>query len=145
VSNLASTTKSATWATIGSVNDGHDLFCITDMDPGAIEVDGRVTLAQALVRRLQTPRGGLIDDPNYGFDVTQFINDDITQATITRMQGQITAEMLKDERVISAVTTVVFSGGMLIITISITDGVGPFPLVLAVSAVTVQILSIGQL
>lgn len=145
MSIFGSTTRAASWATSPSISYGHDLFCVTDIDPGAIEVDGRVLLAQALARRLITPRGGLIDDPNYGYDVTQFLNDDIQPATITRMQGQIVAEMLKDERVLAASCQVQFVGSQLMITISITDGIGPFPLVLAISAVSVQILSIGLL
>lgn len=145
MSNLATTTQAATWQTTGSVNYGHDLFCVNDLDPGMLEVDGRVCLAQALARRLITPRGGLLDDPNYGYDLTGFLNDDVTHATLASMQGQINAEMLKDERVIAASSTVVFVSGQLIVTISITDGVGPFPLVLAVSSVTVQVLSIGQI
>lgn len=135
----------ATWQTTSGINYGHDLFCVTDLDPGMIEVDGRVCLAQAIARRLMTPRGTLIDDANYGYDLTAFLNDDVDASTINRMQGQIVAECMKDERVVGATATVVYTAQQLIVTISLTDGVGPFPLVLAVSAVTVQILSIGQL
>jgi hypothetical protein len=149
MSNLAlaslQNAASATWQTTAGINYGHDLFCIQDLDPGMIEVDGRVCLAQAIARRLMTPRGGLIDDTNYGYDLTAFINDDITASAIGRMQGQIVAECMKDQRVVGASASVIYTAQQLIVTISITDGVGPFPLVLAVSAVTVQILSIGQL
>lgn len=145
MSNLATTTQAATWATTPTVQYGHDLFGVNDLDPGMLECDGRVCLAQALARRLITPRGGLLDDPNYGYDLTGFLNDDVSHATLASMQGQIVAEMMKDERVIAATASVVFVAGQLIVTISITDSVGPFPLVLAVSSVTVQVLSIGQL
>lgn len=149
MSNLAlagaQSQTSATWQTSSSIAYGHDLFCITDLDPGMIEVDGRVCLAQAIARRLMTPRGRLVDDPNYGYDLTGFINDDISASGINRMQGQIVAECMKDPRIIAAAATVVLTAGTLVVTISLTDGVGPFPLVLAVSSVTVQILSIGQL
>lgn len=146
MSNLAqqATQRTATWATASSVNYGHDLWCITDLDPGMIEVDGRRCLAQAIARRLITPRGGLIDDPNYGYDLTAFLNGDFDQPTLARMNGQIVAECLKDERVVSASSQVVVTGGVLIVTIAITDGLGPFPLVLSISNVSVQILSIGQ-
>lgn len=147
MSNLAlqATQRTATWATAGSVQYGHDLFCITDLDPGMIEVDGRRCLAQAIARRLMTPRNGLIDDPNYGYDLTAFLNGDFDQAPLARMNGQIIAECLKDERVVAATSQVVVSGGVLIVTISLTDGLGPFPLVLSVSSVTVSILNIAQL
>jgi phage baseplate assembly protein W len=142
---LASVQRTATWNTTSSVQYGHDLFCVTDLDPGMLEVDGRHCLAQALVRRLTTPRGALVDDPNYGYDLTAFLNGDFDQATLTRMNGQIVSEVTKDERVVAATSQVVVSGNVLIVTLSITDGLGPFPLVLSVSAVSVQILSIGQL
>jgi phage baseplate assembly protein W len=147
MSNLAlvSSQRTATWATASSVDYGHDLFCITDLDAGMLEVDGRRCLAQAIARRLITPRGGLIDDPNYGYDLTVFLNGDFDQATLARMNGQIVAECLKDERVVSAYAQVVVSGNVLIVTLSLTDGLGPFPLVLSVSNVSVSILNIGQL
>lgn len=56
---------------------GTDLSCVVDLDAGLAEVTGNTLLAQALARRLITPRGGLLDDPNYGYDLTQFLNADI--------------------------------------------------------------------
>ena len=52
---------------------GSDISGAADLDPDMAEVDGFSTLAlaQALVRRLDTPRGTLLDDGNYGMGLTE--------------------------------------------------------------------------
>lgn len=122
---------------------GTDLSCVTDLDPAGLEVSGRTCLAQAIARRLQTPRGGLIDDPNYGFAVTAFLNDDLTARDLALIASNVQAECVKDERVISASATVTLSAaGVLTVAINLVDFVGPFRLVLGVSALTVAILQV---
>ncbi len=131
------------------VDYGHDLSCITDLDPAMLEIDGRLVLAQALARRLITPRGGLIDDPNYGYDLRLFLNDDQTAAAVAMIGSGIDAEFLKDERVLASTTTVTFTTrGVLTTVSSITDNIGPFSLVLGVGGLTVAngivILKVGS-
>lgn len=122
-------------------NYGTDLSCISDLDPSMAEVSGRLLLAQACVRRLTTPRGGLIDDPNYGYDVTQFLNDDLNPADLQRIASAIDAELVKDERVLSSTTQITLISNVLTIATQMTPSGGPsFSLVLAVSAVTVSLL-----
>lgn len=113
-----------------------------DVDPAGIEVSGRLGLAQSLIRRLLTPRGRLIDDPDYGFSLTDFFADDLSQSDLGEIQGGVEAEMLKDERVVAASATVTFQSTVLLVAISITDGVGPFKLTLAVTSVNVTVLAI---
>lgn len=122
---------------------GTDIGGYLDLDPADIMVSGRRCLSEALARRLQTPRGRLIGDPEYGLDVVGYLNDDITPLDIAEMQSAIASECAKDERVAtaSAVVTMNASGGMTV-DLTITDAVGPFSLVLAVSAVTVTILAV---
>jgi hypothetical protein len=120
---------------------GHDLSCVSDLDPSMREVQGRIALAQACARRLQTPRGRLIDDPDYGYDLTDEIGDDLSPSDIARIASSVDAEMLKDERVLASSTVVTFLNQILIVTVSLTDGAGPFLLVLQVSAVSVQLLT----
>ncbi len=124
---------------------GHDLSCTTDLDPGMLEVDGVTCLSQALFRRIITPRGTLIDDPNYGFDVTQYLNDDLAQSDLARIASQIDAEFLKDERVIRSSTTVTLvASGVLSIASVVNPSVGPaFQLVVTASQVTQQLLVIN--
>lgn len=113
-----------------------------DIDPGGVEVSGRILLGQALVRRLLTPRGRLIDDPDYGYCLTDLFSDDLGQSDLGEIQAGVDTEMLKDERVISSQTTVTFASGVLLVSTLIQDGTGPFTLTLAVNAVSVTVLSI---
>lgn len=123
---------------------GTDLSCVSDLDPSGAVVTGRALLGEALARRLTTPRGRLIDDPNYGLDLTEYLNADLSQRDVGILGAQIKAECEKDERVVSAdVTALVNINGKLTVTIIIDDGDGPFPLVLAVSDVSASILSVG--
>lgn len=122
---------------------GQDLSCVDDLDDGMTEVSGRLCLGQAIARRLITPRGGLIDDENYGFNVTGYLNDDVDAATLALIQAGVEGEAVKDERVISATATVTFLNGALTIVLALTDGEGPFTLVLNISDVTVEVLKAG--
>jgi hypothetical protein len=123
-----------------AVDFGHDLSCTTDLTSDMAEVDGTLQLGQALARRIITPRGGLIDDPNYGYDVRGFLNDDVTSRTLAEVQAKMDAEFLKDERVLQSSTTLSFTSGVLTTTTIIQTANGPFTLVLAISDVTVAIL-----
>jgi hypothetical protein len=106
-------------------------------------VSGRQCLAEALARRLVTTRGTLIGDPEYGFNLLGFVNDDIDARGLALVAAGVEAEMLKDERVVHATAAVSFLSGVLIVAITITDGRGPFKLVLSVSDVTVSILQVA--
>jgi hypothetical protein len=124
-----------------STDYGTDLDCTSDINPALVLVSGRKCLGQALYRRLISTRGCLLDDPNYGTDVTQFILDDIAPDDVIRVAHAIDAEMIKDPRVVASSTVGEFRpAGDLQMTVTITDGAGPFALVLGVSAVTVTIL-----
>ena len=127
---------------ISTVNYGIAISCVVGLDPTGMMVSGRRCLIEALARRLVTPPGRLLDDPDYGFDLMGEINDDLTPAEINEIAGSIDTEFLKDERVIASSTTSTFNytTGVLLLNTTLTDGVGPFSLVLAASAVTVTIL-----
>lgn len=124
---------------------GSDLSCVRDCTPDMAEVSGRACLAQAIARRYITPRGALIDDPNYGFDLTAYVNDDLSSADIARIQSQAEQEALKDERVEDAsVSIAVTVAGVMVVTVVLTDSNGPFTLVLSVTATTVQLLTVDK-
>ena len=117
---------------------GYDLVCTSDLDPGAAECGGTVVLANALLRRAASPRGSLIYDPNYGYDLTQFVNEDYNPQTVS--PGLIAAgldnEFLKDPRVLRSQTTATIVGGTLTTSTTVTPSVGPtFPLVIGVGGV----------
>lgn len=135
---------------------GSDLAGVNDLTGQMSEVSGRVCLAQGLARRLITPRGSLIYDVNYGYDLNQWINADVRQSDISQIQGYVQQEMLKDQRVISAQVSAQYVGpaqvaaamtaivaspnpyptGVLVFNIAIQDGTGPFVLTATVSALT---------
>ncbi len=122
---------------------GHDFSCVGDLLPTLAIVSGRRTLAEAVARRLTTPRGSCIDAPNDGLDVRMWLQDDASNSDIAMYAAACDAELLKDERILRSTTTLTLStSGALTATIAIVDSSGPFALVLAVSGVTVQILSV---
>jgi phage baseplate assembly protein W len=121
---------------------GTDLSCIQDLTDEMATVSGRLGLAQALARRIITPRGALIDDANYGFDITDFLDNDVLPATLAQVGGNVDAEFLKDQRVLASTTTVITSGQKLVTTSVVQDADGPFSLVLSVGDVTVEILKV---
>lgn len=124
---------------------GSDLSCVDDCTPEMSEVSGRQCLVQAIARRYITARGRLIDDANYGYDLTQYVNDDLKPADIGRIQAGAEAEAKKDERVLEATAKITLTvAGIMIVTIALTDAVGTFFLVLSVSEVTIQLLSVTK-
>ena len=88
---------------------GSDISCDFDVAPDVAEVDPFSTfaLAQAIVRRLDTPRGTLPDDKDYGISVRQYVNKGTTAAEIVSLAGQIRNEVLKDDRVETLTVTVI--------------------------------------
>lgn len=116
--------------------------CVSDMTIPAIVVSGNRVVAEAIARRLQTPRGGLLDDPTYGFDVTDFVNDDLTAGDFARLNAGIQAECLKDQRVLTTDVSTSLVVGVLIVTIVVGTAAGPFTLVLAISDVTATLLQV---
>jgi len=88
---------------------GSDISCDFDVAPDAAEVDpfSTLALAQAVVRRLDTPRGSLPDDKDYGISIRQYVNKGTTAAEIQSLAGQIRNEIIKDDRVDTLTVTVI--------------------------------------
>lgn len=87
-------------AAASSIDFGSDLQCATDLDPMMRELaanDPRL-VAESDLRRLQTPRGGLLDDPDYGYDVRELLRAPLTRAQLAAVPGRIRAELMKDDR-----------------------------------------------
>lgn len=94
----------------GAINDGSE-FCtdasaIPDLDLG-MEHTGYRNLGEALFRRLITIQGALFYDPDYGFDVRQYINQHGTSDIIYELATGIAMECEKDPRVEAAEVEVV--------------------------------------
>lgn len=105
---------------------------------------GNQAVAEAVLRRWNTSRGQLIDDPNYGFNVMDLVSDDLGPREIAYAQQQLAQEAQKDERVRSASVVVALTvAGLLSITATIVTAAGPFKLVVAVSATSVKLLLVS--
>lgn len=83
---------------------GTDLWCADEVRTGQL-VSGAELVAQALYRRLTTPRGTLIDGADgevYGTDVSDFVGQVGADAAVDAIPDVVLAEVLKDDRVDTA-------------------------------------------
>lgn len=122
---------------------GSDTGCTNDLPLISVTIIDPVQLiGQRTIRRLTTPRGalGLInDDPNFGFDVRQYVNAKLTPSQIATAQSNIQDEITKDEEIDSAEVSFSLSGtGAISIYISMQSSVGPFSMTLTVDQLTTQ-------
>lgn len=85
---------------------GRDLSCVGDIDPRLAEVTGARAIAESLARRFTCPRGGLIDDPDYGYDLRAHLNRGATTAEIIAVGAILRGEGLKDDRIAELEITV---------------------------------------
>ena len=108
----------------------------SDLAMPSYMASGLVAVAQAIARRWSTPRGGLISDPTYGENLSDLIGDDLTPAQVAKEQKLLAAQALLDQRVQTAVVTLVLTNGALKCTGSFTTAAGPFSLVGSASAFT---------
>ena len=94
------------------VDFGADLECGWDIDPMMVELHGddpRI-VTEACIRRLQCPRGALLDDPDYGLDVREFLRQPIDRVMQAAIPSMISSELLKDDRVKSVSVSVTSTG-----------------------------------
>lgn len=128
-------------------NFGLGWSCVTDLTSPSIMVTGFRIVAEAIIRRWSTPRGGLLEDPSYGYDLTDSIGDDIGPADLARMSQGAAEEAQKDERVRNCYVTMgmlagEFGTGVLSVQARVETADGPFILVAAVSQITVTLLQV---
>ncbi len=113
---------------------GTTLSLTFDLDAMGATVSGLTALAQALIRRITTPRGRLLSDPNYGYDIAGELEDDVTTQQVNAIAANVDAEFLKDQRVFSSVTTVTLqTDGQLDVASQVQSALGPFSLVFSLS------------
>jgi len=113
------------------------------LDPAFRVVSGRTALAQALLRRLTTPRGSLVGDAGYGHDVRAWANDTLDAGALRRIEARVADELRADERVDDVAVVATFAAEVLRIVARVrpVDGSAPLRLTLAVSTVTAELLS----
>lgn len=113
----------------------------SDIDPMFRLVRGVRGLAEACGRRLVTPRGSLLDDPGYGYDLRGRLNDNLTPADLAQLAVEVRAELMRDERVEEASVTVTLASNALRVSGVVLSSAGPFRLVLSVSSITAEVLA----
>ncbi len=117
---------------------GNDTESTDDTTFARREVSGSIMMAQALARRFQTPRGYLFYDPEYGYDLRQYLKGPIPLLSV--INGQVENEAYKDERVDDVKVESSFDGDGLEVNIAGFGSEGPFDLTLNITEVTVELL-----
>ncbi|MDW8269356.1 MAG: hypothetical protein RMN24_09335 [Anaerolineae bacterium] len=120
---------------------GIDMSALPDLDFGL--KSGTANLAEAIARRLVTPRGGLFYDPSYGLDLRQYLNEALTDEVRYEIETLVAAECEKDERVLSAMATLIDGppqARSLQVAVELETADGPFRFVLSINGVTVEVL-----
>jgi phage baseplate assembly protein W len=134
---------------LAEVGYGVDVYCWDRLRTGRL-VSGVELVAQAIYRRLTTPRGTLRDGEDgqtYGLDLQDFIGQVGTANAVAAIPALVRAEVLKDDRITNvavSATTTTDRAGLVAVTIQISaELVNPgdrFELTLSVSAVSVSVL-----
>lgn len=121
---------------------GTDISVFPDLGKRFKLVGERANLAEAALKRLTTPRGKLHYAPDYGYDLRAFVNASNTTDEIASVRANVTAELLKDDRILSAVASVTYDAASekLTVALTLTDADGPFKLVLTATSNLVALL-----
>ena len=122
---------------------GSDLDCADDLTENMAELqkDDLLLVVQSCYRRLSTPRGLLEDDPDYGFDVVGLLHSGLTARDMSRVSGQVVAELTKDDRLETVEARATFDGSTLEIEIKGSTRIGDFSLTIGVTAAGAEILA----
>jgi hypothetical protein len=123
-------------------NFGACWSCVTDVVMPSTMATGFRCVGEAIARRWQTPTGGLVDDPTYGYDLTDYVGDDLNTGDLARIAQAAGAEAQKDERVLRATVNISLLAGVMTVAGLIITAAGPFRLVASVSSVTVTLLEV---
>ncbi len=127
---------------------GLDVDCGTDLDPMLRDVTGERLMAQAMLHRLMTRQGMLLDDPFYGFGINDLLSEETTDAELAIICRRMSSELEKDERVANADVVGVRTeeAGAFNYEFGITGhgAAGPFALTIGADDVTVEILRVGS-
>jgi len=125
---------------------GKDMWCLTGVQPGRM-VTGKLLVAQAIYRRLTTPRGMLRADLAYGYDVVGLIGSIGADDAAVVLRFAVRAEVMKDDRVQDVDVTVTktsLGAGEDALTIALsvllTEDTESFALTLAVSDVSLDVV-----
>jgi hypothetical protein len=133
----------------GELGYGTDVAWMLDiLEPmGDVDPTSTDAIAQAIIRRLDCPRGRLVDDADYGLDLVGYLNRGTTPAEVNGLAGAIRSEITKDDRIVTASVVVVPSRGALSVRIRVTPAsptLGAFTLTLAATSAGVVLQEITR-
>jgi hypothetical protein len=130
-------------------NYGVEVWCFDQIVPGKFARGWRV-VAQAIYRRLTTPRGKLRDGDDgaaYGLDLSEYVGQAGYPTAVNTLPGIVAAEIRKDDRVASvdveAAIARAENGDVSItldLSVTLEDGESSFDLTLDVSTGGVTLL-----
>ena len=103
---------------------------------------GRTLLLADVIRRISTTRGTVpdINIPTklgrYGIDLLDYVNADMRPQDTAQFAATVDGQIKQDQRIINSRTSATLSGNVLVVTINLVDGAGPFTLILAINLLT---------
>jgi hypothetical protein len=115
---------------------GTDVSTFPDLDDAFAPLTGIAVLSQSVARSLE--------DARYGVDLRHWLNESLEAADVYHLQQTIEAQCLADER-LQGVSVSVAQPSLYELRVAIVvepSQQGPFRLVLRVTSVTVEVLSI---
>lgn len=97
---------------MSTIDYGTDLAGGLDLDPMMVEraPDDPVIVAEACIGRLDCPRGGLLDDPDYGYDICGELRRPMTAREVQAIPNRIRSELTKDDRIDTIESKVTLTG-----------------------------------
>jgi len=132
---------------------GADIWCTDQLITGRL-ARGPAVVAQALYRRLITPRGTLRggdDESAYGFDVASYVGAVGTATALAALPGLVRGELVKDARVADVAATASITtdpGGLvsivIVVDVTLADEGETFTFSVGVDAVSAQFLGLGE-
>ena len=114
-----------------------------DLSSPSYMASGFQVVGEAIARRWSTSSGELIDDTDYGYNVTDLVGEAMSVSQIAQLNEALAHEAEKDERVLACSVVVTFASGALTVTGQVTTAQGPFKLVLGVSSVSPPTLQVS--
>lgn len=114
---------------------GGDIAGVRTLDLSLSIISGRHALAQAILRRLTTPRGGLVGDPTYGYDLLNAVG---ATETASSVESRTLEQVVAEEEVEEAKVAATFKDGLLRVFIHVVDGGGPFDLTVTATDLTLE-------
>jgi hypothetical protein len=114
-----------------------DFSGVLDIDWALSTVDGELALAQAILRRLTTPLGGLEEDPTYGFDIRDLVGSTLSASVI---EQRVREQCLAEQEVDRCAVRVTQSTDSILIEIRLRTVNGTASLTLDQSALTLDAL-----